>query len=194
MPLPLDLRLALAPTGTYRELIVEPVRGSWLRALDRPAFVAVIIGTAVTLCAARRVPLGLVLMGIICWSFVPIIQWLIGVIVIAQARGRPVSVPRCLELLFIGHLPWSLWTLVMIGLYTFTRVPLPLPVEVFSLLIPGVWTTRIVFAFCRTALGCTPARARLLTAAHQTMIWAAFFGYVFLVSGFWARILRVTGA
>ena len=45
MPLPLDLRVALAPLDTYRELIAEPARGSWLRALERPALVAVIVGT-----------------------------------------------------------------------------------------------------------------------------------------------------
>ena len=194
MLLPVDLRLALAPSDTYRHLMAEPVRGTWLRALERPAFVAVIIGTAVTLCAARRVSFDLVVMGIVCWSFVPIIQVVIGAIVIGQARGRPMTLPRCLELLFVGHLPWSLWTLILVGLYTFTRVPLPLAVEVLSLLVPGVWTTRIVFAFCRTALGCTPARARVLTAAHQTMIWIAFFTYVILVSGFWPRLLRFVGA
>ena len=123
MRLPTDLRLALSPTETYRQLIAEPVRGTWRRALERPALVAVIIGTAVTLSSARRVPLGLVLMGIVCWSFVPLIQLLIGLVVIGRARGRPISVPRCLELLFAGHLPWSLSTLVMVGLYTFTPVP-----------------------------------------------------------------------
>src|SRR4030095_1700971 len=106
--------------------------------------------------------------------------WLIGLVLIGRARDRAVSVPRCLELLFLGHLPWSLWTLVMVGLYTFTRVPLGLAGQVLSLLIPEVWTTFIVSACCRTALGCAPARARMLTAAHQAMTWTVFFTYVFL--------------
>jgi hypothetical protein len=194
VPLPRDLRLALAPLDTYRQLIAEPVRGTWLRALEGPLLVAVIIGTAVTMSSARRVPLGLVLMGIVCWSFVPIMQWLVAAVVIGGGRGRRLSRPRCFELLFLAQLPWSLWTLVMLGLYTFTTVPLGLTVQVLSLLVPAVWTTRIVFAFCRTALGCTPARARLLTAAHQAMTWTLFFGYVFLVSGFWSRILSAVGA
>jgi hypothetical protein len=192
--LPRDLRLALSPTETYRQLIAEPVRGSWLRALERPALVAVIIGTAVTLSSARRVPPDLVLMGIVCWSFVPIIQWVIGLVVIGRATGRPLSGPRCLELLFAGHLPWSLWTLVMVGLYTFTPVPIVPTAQLLSLLAPAVWTTIIVSAFCRTALGCTPERARMLTAAHQTMTWTAFVTYVFLASGAWQRILAFVGA
>jgi hypothetical protein len=191
--LPLDLRLALAPTDTYRQLIATPVRGSWLRALERPALVGVIIGTAVTMSSARGVPFALVVMGILGWSFVPLIQLLIGTIVIGRARGRPMSVPRRLELLFIGHLPWSLWTLVMIGL-TFTPVQVGLTVEVLSLLVPGAWTTMIVFAFCRTALGCPPRRARVLTAAHQAMTWVTFIAYVLLVSGLWSRTLALVGA
>lgn len=191
---PLDLRLALAPLDTYRQLIVEPVRGTWLRALERPALVALIIGTAVTMSSARRAPFGLVLMGIACWSFVPIVQWLIGAIVIGRARGRRLSMLRCLELLFIGHLPWSLWLLAMVGLETFTLLRIGRTTEVLSLVVPAVWTTMIVFAFCRTALDCTPARARLLTAAHQTMTWATFFTYVVLFSGTWARLLALVGA
>lgn len=194
MPLPLDLRLALAPFDTYRSLMAERVRGSWLRALERPALVAVIIGISVTMASARRVSIGLVLMGILCWSFVPIIQFAIGAVIIGRAHGRPTTMPRGLELLFIGHLPWSLWVLIMLGLSTFTPLPLGLAVQVLSLVPPLVWTTTIVFAFCRTVLGCAPARARLFTVTHQAMTWTAFFTYEVLVSGIWARFLRVVGA
>ena len=192
--MPPDLRLALSPTKTYCELIAEPERGTWLRALERIAFVAILIGTAVTLSSARRLPPGLVLMGILCWSFVPITQWLIGLVVIGRAPGRRLSVPRCLELLFAAHLPWSLWMLVTIGIDTFTPVPIPLVIQVLSLLVPAVWTTIILSAFCRIVLGCTPARAHLLIVAHQAMTWTAFFGYVVLVSGLWPRVLAFIGA
>jgi len=194
VPLPVDLRVALSPLSTYRHLMAEPVRGSWLRALERPALVAVIIGTAVTISSARRASLGLVLMGIVCWSFVVAVQWLIGLAVIRRARGRPMSVPRCVELLFLGHLPWTMWTLVMVGLYTFTPLPIGQAAQGLSLVTPAIWTTIIVWAFCRTALGCTPARARVLTLAHQAMTWTAFSIYVFLVSGIWARFLALVGA
>jgi hypothetical protein len=161
--------------------------------LERVAFIAILIGIAVTLSSARRLPPGLVLTGIVCWSFVPITQWLIGLVVIGRAPGRTLSVPRCLELLFAGHLPWSLWMLVMIGIDTFTPVPIPLVIQVLSLLGPAVWTTIILSAFCRTALDCTPARAHLLIVAHQALTWTAFFGYVFLVSGLWPRVVAFVG-
>jgi hypothetical protein len=194
LPLPLDVRVALAPLDTYRELTADSGDSSWRHALERPALVAVIVGTAVTLSSAERVPIGLVAMGILCWSFVPALQLLVGAIVSALAPARPSTMARSIELLFMAQLPWSLWVLAMTGMATFTSLALPLAVQVLSLLIPGVWTSLIVSAFCRAGLGCTAPRARWLTAVHQTMTWTLFFGYVFLVSGIWARILAFVGA
>jgi predicted metal-dependent phosphoesterase TrpH len=55
----------------------------------------------------------------------------------------------------------------MVGLYTFTPVPIVPTRDGARSAGTRVWTTIIVSAFCRTALGCTPARARMLTVAHQ---------------------------
>ena len=124
MPLPLDLRLALAPLDTYRELTAEPADSSWRRALERPALVAVIVGTAVTLSSAERVPVGLVAMGILCWSFVPALQLLVGAIVSGMAPSRSIGMARSIELLFMAQLPWSLWVLAMTGLHdVYRRAP-----------------------------------------------------------------------
>jgi hypothetical protein len=133
-------------------------------------------------------------MGILCWSFVPALQLLVGAIVSGMAPARPISMARAIELLFMAQLPWSLWVLAMTGMLTFSYLTLPLASQVLSLLIPGVWTALIVSAFCRAGLGCTTRRARWLTACHQTMTWTIFFGYVSLVSGLWARILALVGA
>jgi hypothetical protein len=189
--LPLDLRLALSPRDTYHQLVNDDAVGTWRAALERVAFIAVFTGTLVTMSSSNRVPLGLVALGILCWSFVPIVQLTIGAIVIGGASRRRVSVPRAIELLFLGHLPWSLWLLTMVGLFTFTYVPIGLPFEVVSLLVPAVWTSVIVTAFGQAVLGYSPRRVRWLTAAHQTMTWAAFFAYVILASGFWARVLAL---
>ena len=193
MPLPLDVRVALAPREAYGELMREPAAGSWRRALERPALLAVIVGTAVTLLSADRVPIGLVAMGILTWSFVPMLQLLVGAIVSGIAPARSISMARSIELLFMAHLPWSLWVLVITGVPAFTSVPLPQTVQVLSLLIPGAWTSLIVLAFCRAVLGCTTRGARWLTTVHQSMTWTLFFGYVFLVSGVWARTLALVG-
>jgi hypothetical protein len=139
------------------------------------------------------VPFDLVVMGVLCWSFVPIIQMIVGALLIRASPNRSLPTSRPLELLFIGHLPWSLWTLGVTGVFTFTTIPVGLSVLVASLLIPGIRTAVIVSAFCRATLGWTPRRARLLTAGHQLAIWAIFFTDVFLVSGIWARFLALIG-
>ena len=144
--------------------------------------------------SARRVPVGLVTMGIMCWSFVPMIQWIIGAVVIGRVYGRPMSMTRCLELLFVGHLPWSLWILARFGATAFTAVNIGRASEVSSLLIPGLWTTIIVFAFFRMALGCSVTRARNLTIVHQGLIWTTLLIYAFVFSGVWARFLALIGA
>jgi hypothetical protein len=195
MPLPPDLRVALSPLATYRELTTAPADDSnWLRALERPVLVAVIVGTAVTLASAERVPFAVVAVGILSWSFVPALQLMVGAVVSGIAPARSITMARAIELLFMAQLPWSLWVLAMTGLNAFTSVPQPLAVQVSGLLVPGIWTAFIVSAFCQTALGCSKRRARWLTAFHQTTIWVLFFAFVFLVSGFWSRILAAVGA
>ena len=193
MSLPLDLRLAIAPLATYRQLVADPEPGSWWRTIERLALVALIVGLCVTLSSARTVPLGLVLMGVLIWSFVPLLQMLAAIALSTIPSSRPVSLARALELLFIGHLPWSLWILIVSGLEGFTSKAFPQSLELLSLLIPAVWTAVIVSAFCRVVLGCTSAVARRLTAGHQAVTWTLFMTYVFLTSGLWPRIVALVG-
>jgi hypothetical protein len=190
---PLDLRLALAPFATYRQLVAEQPRGSWLRTLERLALVALIVGGSITVSSARTVPLDLVLAQLLAWSFVPLLQLLAAIALCAIARTRSVTLARSLELLFIGHLPWSLWTLAMTGVFAFTQIDVTQVVQVLSLLIPGAWTAVIVAAFCRAVLGCSPRGAHLLTAGHQAVTWTLLFTYVFLTSGIWPRLVAVVG-
>ena len=191
--LPVDLRLALSPLDTYRTLVAEPAASSWPRALERPLMVAVIIGMAVTLASAERVPVGLLVMGVACWSFVPVLQLLIGAIVTALAPSRPVRMARAIELLFVAQLPWSLWVVAMTGLYRFSPADPGLIVQAPSLMIPAVWTAWILWAFCRIVLGCAERRALLLLVVHQALTWTLFFAYALLASGFSARILAAVG-
>jgi hypothetical protein len=191
--LPVDLRLALSPLDTYRELVGETVPASWSRALERPVMVAVIIGTAVTMCSAERAPAGLLLMGVACWSFVPVLQLLIGMIVIAIARPRSMRMARAIELLFVAQLPWSLWVLAMTGAYRFLEVNPGLVIQVSGLAVPALWTLGILWAFCRTVLDCSPRRALIMLVVHQALTWTVFFGYVTLVSGVWPRLLAAIG-
>src|SRR2546422_2408341 len=55
-----EVRLALAPASTYRELTARKAPGSWLVAFKRPAFTALLIGALVAIASTGRVTLGLV--------------------------------------------------------------------------------------------------------------------------------------
>jgi hypothetical protein len=134
-----------------------------------------------------------VLAGALCWSFTAALQILAGAIIIRSAPGRPVSMARALELLFIGHLPWSLWLLVVFGLFTFSTVPLSLPVIILTVIVPTAWTIKIVFAFCTTALGTDRRGAQIRTVVHQAIIWTFVLVYLVLVSGLVARALALVG-
>lgn len=194
MPLPVDLRLALSPFDTYRELVAESVPGSWRRALERPLLIATMVGTTMTMASVRRVALGVIVLNMISWSFVVLFQLAIGAITVRLARRRPLTVARSVELLFVGHLPWSVWMLLMAFMYAFTPFSPGRTGQLATLITPALWTTLIVFAFCRDGLGCTPPRAWLFTLLHQAMTWTVFVGYAFLTSGIWGRVLAALGA
>jgi hypothetical protein len=191
--LPPDVRLALAPLGTYRELTGLRTAGTWTRALERPLLVALLTGTLTAMSTTGRVTLGLVLAGALCWSFAAALQMLAGAIIIRSAPGRSVSMARALELLFIGHLPWSLWLLVVFGLFTFSTLPLPLAAIILSVIVPTAWTMKIVFAFCTTALGTDRRGAQIRTVVHQVIIWTFVLVYLFLGSGLGPRALALVG-
>jgi len=188
----LELRVALAPARAYRELTRLKPAGTWLVALERPAFIALLIGTLVAISSTGRVTLGLVSSIAMCWSFVPVLQLLAGAIVIASCRGRAVAMPRALDLLFAGHLPWSLWLLAAAAWVASVPFASQGPLGL-TMLIPAAWTAYIVFAFCRTVLGVTTHGAVLRTAAHQAIVWTLAGTYVVLATGIWPRLLGVLG-
>jgi hypothetical protein len=166
--------------------------GTWILAFERPAFTALLIGALVAIASTGRVTLGLVSSVAVCWSFVPALQMLAGAIVIASCRSPHVRMARALDLLFAGHLPWSLWLLAVAAWATFVPF-VSLAVLGLTMLVPAAWTTYIVFAFCRTVLGATTRGARLRTAIHQTIVWTLAGTYVFLSNGMWPRLLGAIG-
>lgn len=186
--------MALAPASAYRELTLLETTGTWLVALERPAFTALLIGTLVAMTSTGRVTLGLVSTVAVCWSFVPAVQAVAGAIVIASCPDRNVPMPRALDLLFAGHLPWSLWLLVVAAWVTSAGAPFAfLSPLALSMLVPAAWTARIVFAFCRTVLGVTARGALVRTTAHQAIVWAVALTYAVLAGGLWPRLLGVVG-
>jgi hypothetical protein len=74
-----------------------------------------------------------------------------------------------LDLWFAGHLPYSVWLLAL-PILNETPVATPHEAMALSIVIPLVWTTFIVTAFCRVVLGLTPAAARWRAGFHLVLV------------------------
>ena len=73
MPFSPDLYVMGAPARVYAESIASPSLGRW-GVVSRPLLTALVMGTASAFAATGHVTLGLVASGLVCWSFVPLLQ------------------------------------------------------------------------------------------------------------------------
>ena len=184
-----EVRIALAPDKTYRELAARTEHvGAW-RMLHRPLVALVVIATAVPIMAVQRITIALFAASIASFGFVVLIQMLVGAGIIASARSRRVSMPRALDLWFAGHAPYSLCLLTVAAVFASTPYA-SLDGLVALAIVPAAWTAVIVAAFCRHVLGTSRAGARWRAAVHFVLIWAIAFELVALSAGGWFQIAR----
>ena len=189
-----DVRLAFDPRRTYAELEEVRPAGGWRDALVRLAFTALLIGTVVPMAATARVTLRDVALATVSWSFVPVIQLIVGALIITSAPARRVRMPDAIALLFAGHVPWSLWLLTTSAWIALAPAPaLGFSWMVLSTLVPAVWTSKIISAFCRTVLHATPRGARMRVAAHQAITWTIVVAYISWAGAAWPRVLEIIG-
>ena len=178
-----EFKVAMAPDATYARLAEERVGSiSGWRLLRRPAMVLIVISTLVPIMAVQRVTLGLVATTAITGSFVVAIQLLIGAVFVAAAPGRRVEFRRALDLWFAGHLPYSLWMLVLFAAIAL-RGPTSLGFIVACAVLPAAWTAAIVSAFCRNVLGSQHTEARWRAAGHAVSAWVIGLTYAIWASG-----------
>src|SRR5688500_5044333 len=98
----------LRPVRTFRALAAADAPSSWTRVAARAAFVAIVIGAATSRPATGRATRGLTLSGTLCWTFVPALQAATAAVLVRSAPRRPRPMARSIELLFIGHGPYSI--------------------------------------------------------------------------------------
>lgn len=186
------LRLAFSPADGYAALVRQRSSSRWWQVLQAPAQYVLLIGALTAMSTTGRVTAGLVFTVALSWSFVLAIQALAAAVIIALAPHRTVTVGRAFELLFLGHVPWSLWMLAasfsLIVIKPFMSLTLLL-----TMAIPGVWTMVILSAFCRRVLGAGTVAAGGFAVLHQAVIWSCFLNYVAFAAGGWARVLQVAG-
>ena len=183
-----EVRLMFRPLVMYRQLVARPDNGGFRLSLQRPIFVALAFGAFVSLTVAARLTIPLLLEGAFFWSFVPILQVvLVAGVVLTFARGQ-ISIPKALDLFFMGYGPCLGWMLGIAGSCLF----LPLkeiylwPTETgwimpVSLLGTWLWSNIINFAFLRGGLRLTAAKAVTALLLYTMMFWGIILSYLFAV-------------
>jgi hypothetical protein len=189
-----DVAVALAPAATYARLLDDDAPSRWTPVVARAAFASLLVGTAVAIMATGRVTIPLVLTGALFWMFVPMLQLLMGAVLAWSAPFRAVAMPRALELWMLAHAPWSLWLLAVAAIVSLGSAPfLGSELVILSGLVPVVWTSIIVRAYCVAVLRLGRPAARWRIFAHQLMVWSAIVIFGLLTGGVWPRIVALIG-
>ena len=186
-----DVRIALGPSRAYAELVRHTDSGRLL-AIRRPALVAVILASSLGIMATGRLDASLLVSLLLCWSFAPILQLLAARLIVLSTPGRPVGVARALDLLFMGHVPWSLWLIAFaaIGATGYTS-DVPRIAAMITAPFIALWTAWIIRAFCLEVLRTSNRGAVVRTLAHQALIWTVTGVYIAVAIQAWPRVLAI---
>lgn len=159
--------------------------------LARMALSTLVLATVMSIAATGRLTIALLVSGLACWWFLPVLQLMTGLLMIG---GRGVERRSALSGYFATHRPWSLWLLVMAG----TVVLLPNPGAAtyplaLTAIVPAALTVRALLRFSREQLGDTRRRAWQRVAVHQAATFIVLIVYMDLSVALWPRVLAVLG-
>jgi hypothetical protein len=174
------------PAAEYRDQVKLSRAGSWRDALATPALVAVVIGVMTVMAATGRVTASLAISGVICWSFVPVLQ-LATAAAFIRGRASDVSFARAIDLWFLAHAPWSIWILGIAVLMPLMTVSLEW--IIVGGLVPTIWTAFVLAAFFREVGGHSRRAAIRRTLAHQALTWILILIYIELATATSTRII-----
>jgi hypothetical protein len=180
-----ELRIMLRPVSTYRELSKAAVDSGVWAIIRRPLFVALVVGSFVSITVSGRLTISLLFDGMVFWSFVPILQGVLmsGIVVIFGRRR--LSSSKAVDLFFMGHGPWLMWLLAIAATCLFFPVkqfylwPIHggwvLPV---SLLGAWIWSSVTTFAFLRGALELSKLCASVLLVLSTFLLWGIVISFL----------------
>lgn len=196
-----ELQVAFAPAATYQRLLspagAGPAAfdsaqtrkaGHYVRSLRRPALVVLVIAVMAPIMAVQRVTLGLVATAALSWSFAVLLQSIVALAIIASVPAKRIGVLPALDLWFAGHVPYSLWMLLVFGA-TAMVTSANMRLVILSAAFPAIWTALIVTAFCRTVLGTSASGAVWRAAAHFVAIWVITLSYIAWAAGGWFQLI-----
>jgi hypothetical protein len=185
-----EVGVALAPARTYARLVVEsPAEMSWWRVFERPTLVLLVIGVSSAIAATGRITLSLAASSMLLWSFVIAVQLVAAALLIVSVPARSTGMTAAIDLFFAGHLPWSIWIMV-VAAWNAANGPYGIVVTVGGAILAGVRTATIVNAFNVVVLGTTLRGAQIRTAAHQALILFVAVWFIAATSGGWYRLVN----
>jgi hypothetical protein len=170
------------PAGAYADLAHAPADG---RFLELPILSALLLGVVFAVVDSNRPSLRLVAGCAVAWSFVPALQ-IASVVAtwLAFGRGRP-GLRRAIHLHFLGHLPWSVWLLLVAAVASATSPPHE--ARLWKLIfataaVPFLWSRALGWQFFRRVFGLGGRGALLATLLHLVVVVGPV-AIFFLVTG-----------
>ena len=184
-----DLLLMVAPSRTYGRLLETSAARGWSSVFGRCLLIASIIGAAIAIATTKRITIGLLLSLTLCWSFAVVLQFAAAAALGASSKRRNVSLAAAVDLIFLGHAPWSLWLIAMAMWSAFSPTGAHFTDGMMlTALIALGWRSAIIFAFCRRVLQASTTGALLRTALHQAVILFFIFLYAAWAVDLWSRL------
>ena len=180
------LRLMVRPAAEYSARVARSRDSAWVHAISVPVLLVGLLGIVTSMATTGRVVASLVISQAVCWSFVPVLQFATGSMLIGSAPERPVTFSRAVELLFAAHGPWSLWLIVMGLLQTVSPSQ---DMAKLSALIPTAWTGWMLLAYGRNVLGLSAQQARTRVLFHQAMTMLLIVAYFELATRLSVRLI-----
>lgn len=159
--------------------------------LARMALTPVVIGTAASVMGTGRVTMSLVASTALCWSFVPVLQLLTGLLLVRGAAAKGSALARY----FATDRYWSSWMLALAAVVLL--MPNPGGVVLYLLgtaVVPLLLTARALVWLRRDLSGDSRAAARTIVVLHQTITILLILAYAMWAGALWPRIVRTLAA
>jgi hypothetical protein len=181
-----DFGVLIAPGKTYHQLATDQTTTGWAAVLQRMAVGALVLGTVISLVSTGTATLQTVVSAGSYWLIVPLIQLALAYLLVVTASQRRVSIARGVELMWIGHLPWTLW-LLAVSVLLALNADLTL-VMATTALVASAWRGVIVCALCRVVLGFPPRNAVMRAVLHQAAVLVIILLYASWAVALTARL------
>jgi hypothetical protein len=190
-----ELRVVVSPRRAYAEYGRGGGPSGIRLALRRPALVALIQGSAITMASTHTVAAPVLASVTMCWSIAVVFQIAGALVLIRSAPVPRPAMARAIDLLFLGHAPWSLWLLLFSGATTFAPSAGILRwAALAAMVVPAALTARIVVAFSEAVLRADRRRAIRLTVLHQGLMLGTLALYIAFAIQLWPRVSGLFGA